>query len=428
MLLFIVDTLRADALSPYGAGPEATPHIATFAQQSAVFERAYAPSTWTRASVASILSALQPEVHGALDRGDPLSDRVLLLSEVLRDQGYRTGFITTNPNTSRFFGFDQGFDEFVELYDHQPGSRIRPATMKASAEDVARHVLRFIEAGEEPFLLVVLSIDPHSPYAPPSRFDPGAGEQASEARGDGAWINRSDLSEADQARIRSLYQGEVAYADHGFGHVMKSLRRMGLGDRTITVLTSDHGEAFWEHGFRGHGKSLYDETLRVPLIVRYPAKVAPGRIEASAQIIDIAPTLLALAQLSAPEPIGGRSLFDPAAQTPPSIHARLKLEDRDMASVRTGHWKLVWDFASDTRKLYDVREPGEREDLAATAPTRVEAMSRELEAHLAEAEAQRDALIGDAPASAVVPEDLPAEQRRLLIELGYLEPEADASE
>ncbi len=426
MLLYIVDTLRADALSSYGAAPDATPNIAAFAAESVVFERAYAQSSWTRASVASILTSLYPGVHGAEDRPDVLSDRVTLLSEIVRKHGYRTGFITTNPNTGRFFGFDQGFDELVEMYDHVPGSQIKPAAMKASAEDVAARVTHFLEAGPEPFLLVVLSIDPHSPYSPPTRFDRGAGEHESDAQGTGAWINRRDLRPSDKARIRSLYDGEVAYTDHGFGDVRKSLRRLGLDHRTITVLTSDHGEAFWEHGERGHGKSLYDETVRVPLLIHYPAKLARARrAEAAVETIDIAPTLLDLAGLPAAPTLAGRSLFaDDGAQSARAI-SRLKLEEHDIVSLHKGNWKLIWDLGRNQKQLFDVRVPGEHEDIAAHAQARVEAMTSELETHLAKTHSARTELLGDATPSVVTPEDLPEEQRRLLEELGYLEPERE---
>lgn len=428
MLLFIVDTLRADSLTPYGAAAEATPHIAAFAAESVVFEEAYAPSSWTRASVASLLSSLHPGSHAAEDRADPLSERITLLSEVVKEHGYRTGFITTNPNTGRLFGFAQGFDEMVELYDHQPGEKIRPAAMKASAEDVAREVVRFFEAGPEPFLLVVLSIDPHSPYAPPERFDRAAGTIASEARGNGAWINRKDLRPEDRARIRSLYEGEVAYSDHGFGLVREAMKRSGLDARTITVLTSDHGEAFWEHGRRGHGKSLAEETIRVPLVIHHPAK-RPGdqRIRGGVETLDIAPTLLALAGLPVPEAFAGRSLFERGGPVEPSeeprtIFSRLTLEDRDLASIRKGAWKLVWDLESDTRQLFDLAGAGESEDLAAREPDRADALLRELENHLVGVRYQRDKLLGNTEPGVVTPQDLPEEQRRLLIELGYLEP------
>lgn len=426
MLLYIVDTLRADALTPYGAPAAATPNIAGFAAKSVVFERAYAQSSWTRASVASILASLYPGVHGAEDRPDALSDRVTLLSEIVREHGYRTGFITTNPNTGRFFGFDQGFDELVEMYDHTPGSKIKPAAMKASAEDVAARVTRFLEAGPEPFLLVVLSIDPHSPYSPPAHFDRGAGQHDSAAQGTGAWINRPDLRPADKARIRSLYDGEVAYTDHGFGRVRESLGRLGLAQDTITVLTSDHGEAFWEHGERGHGKSLYEETVRVPLLIHYPAKLAQARrVERAVETIDIAPTLLDLAGLPATATLEGRSLFaDDATQTARAI-SRLKLEEHDIVSLQKGNWKLIWDLQSDQKQLFDVRVPGEHEDVAAQAQARVEAMTSELEAHLAKTRSARNELLGDTAPGVVTPEDLPEEQRRLLEELGYLEPESE---
>jgi len=421
----MIDTLRADALSPYGAKRQASPQIAAFAERSVVFERAGAQSSWTRASVASILSSRYPGAHGAEGRDDRLSENVTLLSEVVAEHGYRTGFITTNPNTGRFFGFDQGFDDLIELYNHDPKRSMQPSAMKASAEEVAREVTRWIESGPQPFLLVVLSIDPHSPYTPPLRFDHDAARATSGVDGTKQWINRRDLSAADKARIRSLYAGEVAYADHGFGQVLETLERLGIHQRTVTVLTSDHGEEFWEHGNRGHGETLYQETLHVPLIIHAPWGLGnPRREPGDVETIDIFPTLLELAGLPIPEGISGRSLVERRRAARQRAIASLKIEEHDALSVREGNWKLIWNRTDDHQALYDMRIPGEQQPMQQDAAARTAALMQILEKHLHDVTRERLALLGRATRDGVAIEDLPENERRLLIELGYFEREA----
>ncbi|MFT5441675.1 MAG: arylsulfatase A-like enzyme [Myxococcota bacterium] len=429
MLVYIVDTLRADALGTYGADASTTPAADAFAQEGLVFDNAYAPSSWTRASVASILTGEYPIAHGAEDRGDRLGDDATVLPEVLSQSGYYTGLITTNPNVGSFFGFRQGFDDLVELYDAKDTAEIHSAALIASADDVADAVEQWLDKAPEPFLLVVLSIDPHSPYSPPSDYIPAlkSGQHAA-LDGTGHWINRKDLSGADQERIRSLYAGEVRYADAGFGRVLKSLRTRGLEQRTISVLTSDHGEEFWEHGIRGHGKSLYDEALRVPLIIRAPGRIDAGiRSDRHAETIDILPTLLDLASLPKLEGIAGESLVaEPdsplagsSAEAP--VYASLTLGKHRMLAVRDRDWKLIWDLNSGTKELFDMRAPGEQTNAAPGAPARTAALMTLLTNHRERTEQRRTDIYGAGGTADAPPATLPDIERALLIELGYID-------
>ncbi len=171
VLLFLVDTLRADALGPYGNSVVGTPAIDHFAGQGTLFEWAFAPTSWTRPSVTTILTGLHPAVHGVERRGSVLPPGVALLPEVLREHGYRTGFLATNPNVGSFFGYSRGFDDFIELYERREKGTVAKSEFIARADQVVDRAKEWMEESSEPFFLVVFVIDPHSPYDPLPDFN-----------------------------------------------------------------------------------------------------------------------------------------------------------------------------------------------------------------------------------------------------------------
>jgi len=423
IVLFIVDTLRADVLGPYGAKAGQTPAIDAFASESMVFENAFAQSSWTRASVASILTSQYPKAHGAQDRGDRLGRQADLLSELLAQNGYHTGLVTTNPNVGTFFGFDQGFDDVIELFAPKTVDEVNPRELIATADDVAVRVNGWLDEAPEPFFLVVLSIDPHSPYSPPPAFAPDRADYDGAADGTGPWINRQDLGAEDKEHIRALYRAEVSYADHGFGRVREHMRATGRDAGTITVLTSDHGEAFWERGIRGHGKDLSEETLRVPLLIRAPERTSGGGRDARiVETVDIFPTLLDLVSIPAPDGISGRALLSEADSKDEGADRRafasLQLGGLHQASVRDGKWKLVWDLDSGRKQLFDVSSGQEAN---AQSDLRGAALAKVLGQHLVENERKRLDRFGNGAAEPLRIEEIPDTERALLIELGYID-------
>jgi arylsulfatase A-like enzyme len=428
ILIYIVDTLRPDYLGAYGNTRVETPAIDAFAKTGTVFENAYAPTSWTRASIASILTATAPSVHGAVHRDDRLAKASILASEVLQGQGYHTGLVTTNPNVGSFFGFNQGFDDFIELYARSDPGFVKATELTTTADLVASRAKQWIRNAPRPFFLVVHTIDPHSPYQPPEEYDLyGEGIEGTKY-GLKSWINRKDLTLKIKQRIRSLYEAEVAFSDHAFGLLMSELGEQALLDQTITILTSDHGEEFWEHGSRGHGRGLYDEVLRVPLIVSFPPRVPAGvREDRVAQLMDIIPTALDLAGLPALSGSGGRSLFEADPQGSVTAMATLSLDRWSYVAIRDGQWKLIWDKNSGQRMLFDtVVGHHEKKDLSAAYPGRVRALAKRMDELLRQYEVEAVALKGADENETISPDELPATERKLLEELGYLEAEGGA--
>ena len=429
IILYVIDTLRSDALGPYGNRQVDTPAIDAFAKEGMLFFNASVQSSWTRASMASLLSSTYPAVHGAEDRGDLLSDSSLLLSEVFNEAGYHTAIFTTNPNIGTFFGFDQGFDDFVELYARREVGDVKSSELNTTAEDVSRAATKWIRTARQPFFLVVLAIDPHTPYSPPARFDRYADQGPDGFTGTPRGINRENLTPAEKTRIRSLYLGEVSYSDSAFGEILEQIDEIGARDHTAIALTSDHGEEFWEHGQRGHGRSLFEETLRVPFILRYPAVLPKGkRIDRSIESIDIGPSLVQLAGLPVPNAMKGRSVFSDD-RTEATVYSSLRLQEHQLDAVRDGDWKWIWNQHTQRGALYDLRETTlEAADVGRENPDVVARMMDLLARHREQNREDADALHAGAGSRSVPDREIPETERALLEHLGYFDDEATPGE
>jgi len=412
VLLYIVDTLRADSLGCYGNDETATPQIDAFASEGVVYENAYANAPWTRASIASILTGLYPTRHLTRDRRDRLPEGLSSLAELLSEAGYTTGFVNTNPNVGSVFGFASGFDTMMELYAREKPGLVRTRELVTPSDEVTRRAIDWIDRANRPWLLVVLTIDPHSPYAPPERFDRYGGDYRGNARGGRGWLERDDLSDADKARIASLYAGEVSFNDDSFGALISHLRDGEQLDRTLVIFTSDHGEEFWEHGTRGHGKTLSEAVSRVPLVLRPPsARARTTRVERAVELVDIVPTVLALLDLPAPPGLDGRNLLAAETSSSRPLFAHLEMGGRRLVSVTDPPLKLVWDLEAGTRTLIDLAG-AEREIAEGEQETERERLWAALEAIMMRSAVDR---------AERVEGELPADVQDALRALGYVE-------
>jgi arylsulfatase A-like enzyme len=288
LVLVTVDTLRPDRMSAYGYERETSPRLDAFAREGARFELAYAPMSATLPSHATIFTGQYPISHGVVKNGVPLPAENEMLAEILRDFGYQTAAFVSSFVLDRRFGLDQGFERYDDDFTGADPSMVESRwegyeveIFDRRAEHTTRDAAHWLETqrSDAPFFLFVHYFDPHAPYAPPGeaslRFhEAGVGQRT-------AW--------------RNLYDAEVAYLDTHLGTLLDALDRLGLAADTLVVITSDHGEGLWDHGAQMHGVQIYEEQVRVPLLVRWPGRIPPGRvIEAPVGLIDIAPTLLDL--------------------------------------------------------------------------------------------------------------------------------------
>ena len=401
VLLVTIDTLRADKVGVYGARSPATPVMDRLAREGVLFEQATVQVPLTRPSHVSILTGKYPFVHGIRDNVSfPLAPEHRPLAELLKARGYVTGGFVGAFMLNAQSGLGRGFDEFDDTFNSEVRTSVFLAEYQrraAAVEERAGPWIERVAGGSRPFFAWVHFYDPHSPYDPPPPFD---GRYA-----------------------RSPYDGEVGYTDEILGRLLARLDRLVVRDRTLVVVTSDHGEGLGDHAEAEHGFFVYDSVLRVPLILRLPGALPAGiRVRAQARSIDLLPTILNLVGEAAWTPRGlpGQSLL-PAIKAPDrtftdsvsygeTLFPRLHFGSSDLRSIRVGGWKYI---EAPRPELYDLTsDPGERENLYAGGTRR----ARSLRSRLFDA-------LGGSPESAVVGVAAPKldpETLRKLASLGYV--------
>lgn len=365
IVVVLIDTLRADRLGCYG-GERAglTPHMDALAARGVRFDDTMAAGPCTLPSHASLFSSLYGSQHGVFFR-ERLPDEVVTMAEVLRAGGYQTHAQTEGFFVHHEFGLAQGFDTFS----------IGPRGVQRTVE-AAQARLR---ATRGPFFLFLHTYEVHIPFTPPDAYRErwvrsydgpyqGVTKSAQLKQGD------APIGERDVRYLRDLYDAEIAHADHWVGQFLQFMERQGWMDDTLLIVTSDHGEEFYEHGDFGHGRSLYREQLRVPLILFQKGVYEGGLVvEHTVHGVDLAPTLVAAAGLRAPSAWRGAvlSVQPPQTDRPLFTPFRTLVHDSWAAAWRVGDMKLITyhrgpgevDPLLDS-ELYDLaQDPGEQDDL-----------------------------------------------------------------
>jgi arylsulfatase A-like enzyme len=410
LVVILIDTLRADVLGSYGDRGRLSPRLDAFARQSVRFAEMLSPSPWTLPSVCSLLTGLEPETHGAGQRFgdyDPSSPRqndfaptglpsgAHTLAGALRERGFYTLGIYHNFYILPGFGVHYGFDEYLSL-EHRAERLVDKALERLRATSGDRRIFLYLHL-----------FDMHSPYDPPEpectrvarRLEPSYGGPLG-CFGDRNPERTTIPPPRDRPWFSALYRAEVAYTDRQVGRFLDGLRELGLEDRTVVAVLSDHGEEFWQRlgqeaalGYEtnsDHGHTLYQELVHVPALLRIPGR-RPAVIPEAVQTVDLFPTLLRAVGVEPPrsQGIDLTPLLDGQPVTVrPTLMADVILHGRPRWSVRRGPWKLVQ--ARDPSlpvELYDLaHDPGERTNLAAAQPQVVAALrawgERELDARL----------------------------------------------
>ncbi len=337
VVLVIVDTLRADHLGTYGYDKPTSANLDALAAEGLVFEHTIANCSWTRPSIASLLTGVYPRTTGVYkEKYDALSPEVVTLAERFQAAGYATYGMTANPSINSSFGFDQGFDQYADCGVVWPWMEAEEGQEKykrgrvrlddaRTITDRALEVLEQHEGG--PFYLQTLYIDPHAPYRAPRDFE-------------------HELNVHPRGMVEN-YDAEIAYVDHELGRLLDHLR--SEYPNTLIIVTSDHGEGLRDHrGLRmskTHGYHLYDSVLHVPLIFHHP-RIEPARFEGTVQLLDLVPTVADLMRLELAEPLAGTSLERVVrGKRPPPLPTQVFSESQfkevDKISVREDDVKLV---------------------------------------------------------------------------------------
>lgn len=405
VLLIVIDALRPDRLGVYGYGRDTSPHLDALAGEGWRYLNAVSTAPWTKPSIASLFTGLYPRSHGIAsaswnlrdDQGVatvaalPRSSRTL--PEILANAGYRTGAFGRNHHLVTELGFDQGFDvhemalECGALRSAARRLGLGIANRLASSEGeqcrtatrINERFLEWLPDGDNRFFAYLHHIDVHWPYDAPKPYTERFGRRRStmDFNSQDFYATFGPEREADSAPpqldpavlqdMSDAYDEGIRFVDDQIGALFAELKRRDLYDRTLIIVTADHGEQFLEHGEIGHGTSLHDVLLHVPLIIKFPC---PGEyceartIEEQVQLVDLTPTILDVVGIEVAPAMAGRSLVRPLEGD-----RVLFAENGEQAAVRTNQFKFIYDLEDSRAELYALHsDPGEQRNLAASDP------------------------------------------------------------
>ena len=398
VVLVVLDTLRADVLSVYGYPKPTSPALDALAREGALFRQAMTTDFWTLPAHASLLTGEYPQVHQATAETNRLPGRVTTLAEYLRRAGYRTRAYVSNAWIGEDRGFGQGFESYIETWKSSPGAANDYRFDLAGVEGAEEWIGEMAGRGEKFFLFLNLN-SAHMPYSPdvlslvdlsPEPRPIDRTRVLRKVKGMWAYLGGSyTLSETDFEILEDLYTAEVSMVDGLVARLVDALKRLGIFDETLFIVTSDHGENLGEHGMVDHLLSMYETTIRIPLIIRHPPSFEAGsRRDELVSLIDILPTVLDLSGLAERYPeIAARSLaradrspheFVIAENDRPMNGIELMAKnypdfdtssiDHRMKMLRTDRHKLIW-YDDGRIQVYDLEsDPMELEDLSTSRP------------------------------------------------------------
>ncbi|GAK56580.1 hypothetical protein U27_03542 [Candidatus Vecturithrix granuli] len=385
VILITLDALRKDHITSYGYTRNTTPQLDSFAQETVQYTQCYTPVSWTLPSFASYYTALYAKTHQVgriadnlqLESMLPLRRSYPTLPTFLKPYGYFTQIITSHAFFDNFYGLSNDFD-------NRDKDNLNHKMHPFYIDDIQRWLQK---NKQERFFLHIHVIPPHTPYLAVAPYDEQFLDfQAAclddsvkvlfSDRADNFVIDRNAPGDAcQQDYIVDLYDAGLALADEFFGKIIAELHSQGLYDETLVIVSSDHGEQFWEHGRLGHGVSLYNEELQVPLLVKYPKSlhIDPQKIDSPVLTIDILPTILAMNHIPVPAYFHGESLFDSedkALKTPEREYSFFSLSSPEFdEGVIWKQYKYLYSPKSNVEKLYDLqKDPAEQHNIAEAEP------------------------------------------------------------
>lgn len=371
LLLITIDALRADHVGVYGNANGLTPNLDAFAREATQYDAAYASSPWTLPSFGAVLTSRPPsecglkiaaaESHTWYTGEAALPKRVPVLSEQLRRAGYGTAAELTNPFLARKRGFGRGFDDFRNEDSSDVGSLLTCST--ARAHTVTENTCLWLRMNRrQPFFLWVHYLDPHAPYESLDTPEEIRAKYPEEWHtGRLYWYDhmqgRPEEAAAQYAEFcRAMYAEEVRYADRWVGELLAELRRLGLYENSLVVITADHGEELFDHDGFEHGHSTHEEVLRVPLLVKWPSgRRAAQQVARTVGLVDLAPTFLAAAEADPMEGVWGRPLPMEDGASAGEVYSEALLHGREQTAFTGEEYKAIYHpYASDGEVRFEV--------------------------------------------------------------------------
>lgn len=415
ILMISIDSLRADHLGCYGYSRDTSPNIDRLAKEGILFSQAISPSSWTLPVHMSVFTSLYPGVHGVINTDKRLSRNAVTLTQVLKGAGYHTsGFVSVPYTLGAVYGFDKGFDVYDDYTIHfdreldlfkRHGYYSLGAHNDITSDIVTKLATRWLDRLQQPFFLSV-------------HYDNTAINPVKE--------------EIDLKDIISLYGGEIRHVDRYVGRLLENIRKLGLEQDTIIILFGDHGDEFFEHEGIGHGTTLYDELIHVPLIIKYPGYIPAGKIiTEQVSLVDIMPTLLDLAGIKFKDSlqIQGQSLMGLIQDNKipeKSVYSEIDIKNNQYTgykSIRTSRYKYIWSPESGKEEFYDlIGDPQELINLINIKPTQAGIVKNEMSNWLEESNrlAKRFKPHDNKPKNKKK-EDITREQKEKLKSLGYIQ-------
>jgi len=419
IILIVMDAARAKNLSCYGYHRPTAPNLERFAERCVVYETAISAAGWSLPSHASMFTGLYPSRHGAHDQHKYLPHEYPTMAELLRSRGYHTLAFCYNRYVGPATGLDRGVEEFNRVVERVPRP-LRKITRKVESGVAAllgrrdsgacfinkqvKAALRRLQTDERPFFMFVHYEEPHAPYRPPREYNrylpKGVSLREAKHVNQDRWKYFADLASMDEQDfeiLTALYDSEITYLDTRVAQMLRWFEESGVLDRTMVIVTADHGENVGDHQMMGHAYCLYDTLLHVPLIIHYPSgTAAPGRVAHQVQTVDLLPTILAMLGDTSSETYRSLQGYDllsstkhdstVAEQANPDLTTFYKRfpgvdvsrYDRAMKMIRTDRYKYIW--ASDgNHELYDLQaDPDERRNIIAERPDIAEDLDRRL--------------------------------------------------
>lgn len=394
IILLSLDTVRADHTSIGGYSRDTTPELKRFAAVSTLFTNATASSNFTLPSHTSMFTGLPATVHGNYHLGTMgiLAPQDTTMAEVLAARGYDTYSVVSNaPPLGRAFGLDRGFRyldaRFEDDVRYTPRDLLRQLAWHAQllhvrrADEIEATASRLIQRGARephPFFLFVNFMDAHAPYAPPESYAslfPGclrgiATEPLVDGYIDEMLRGNLEVPPDIRSHLISQYDGALRFVDHHVGALIQTLRQYGVYDNTLIVITSDHGEAFGDKGFIGHGNSVYQDAIHVPLLIKFPRQTSGEVRQEPAALTDLYATVLEAAACRSPHESFGVSLRQPAPESRVVVSEGFTLSGATLRAIRaavSARFKLVVEDGK--TRVFDIpADPNEEHDLASALP------------------------------------------------------------
>jgi len=426
VLLVIIDTLRTDRVGVYGSPRPTTPAIDAVAARGVRYDRAYATSPWTMPTVASVLTGLEPATHGVTHVRRRIPAGVETLAETLTAHGFDTSGIVSNILLTHEHGFEQGFAHFDSKASN--GHRFVGTEL---VTDAALLALRRHAQGDRPFFLMAHYFDPHYDYMPHDGVD-WAPDRAGSLTTDVEIVTirdeRARLTAEELRFLGDLYDEEVWFTDQGVGRLFDEVDRLGLGESTLVIVLADHGEEFMEHGWLGHTRSMYEEVVRVPLLMAGPGVPVGGVVDEPVSLTSITPTVLSrlgLLEDDASARFQAGPLPTANSGTPSPVFIEVDfIPINEVSEVKRAHLtavvgqrlKFIRDENSGVVQAFDLAaDPGERADLVPGSADRLPGFHRILDAEMRKARRR--------PVAPVTPVEVELDDTRKsqLERLGYLE-------